>query len=193
MHDTLAPIDPLTLTEVNNPPYNVFRNHCTGTNNNTESVMLEAVRAAHPDLHITPVAEKHCSILGWAEAGHATATLLRNGNHFVARRRYIEPENRIEDSDDICLCPEAYDTKQGIVAGHAHSRKARSLRPSCSGSLDVLSTASSACFTSDPTLNIPFLQHPISHPAFHSISYTVHAIIVFFVIHCFVSLYCNLI
>lgn len=57
------------------------------------------MRAAHLDLDTNPVAEKHCNLFGWVEAGHASAKLLRNANHFVARCRYIYLENRIVDND----------------------------------------------------------------------------------------------
>ena len=58
-------------------PYFTFRDHSTGTNNNTEVVVLEAIRSAHPDLHITPVLERECDLIGWAKDGHASVTLQR--------------------------------------------------------------------------------------------------------------------
>ena len=57
--------------------------------------MLDIIRSAHPDLHITPVSDKECDFFRWAEAGHATLTLKREDNQFVSRRKYHAPESRV--------------------------------------------------------------------------------------------------
>ena len=76
-------------------PYYGFNSHCTGTNNNTEVVILNIIRTAHPNLHVTPVSEKECDFIRWAKAGHAALTLKRQDNQFTSRRRYDKPESRV--------------------------------------------------------------------------------------------------
>lgn len=76
-------------------PYYAFKNHSTGINNNTEVVILNIIRSAHPNLHITPVSEKECDFNRWAEAGHAALTLKRQDNQFISWRRYNAPESRV--------------------------------------------------------------------------------------------------
>lgn len=81
---------------LNKDPFFLFKEHSAGTNNNTEVVLLEAIRSTRPFVHITPVSATECDIRGWATAGHASIILLRQENHFVARRRYHAPESRLE-------------------------------------------------------------------------------------------------
>ena len=57
--------------------------------------MLDIIRSAHPDSHITPVSGKECDFVRWAAAGHAVLTLKRQDNQFVSRRKYDAPESRV--------------------------------------------------------------------------------------------------
>lgn len=77
-------------------PYTAFKDHSTGKNNNTEVVVLEAVRAAHPESQVIPVYAGSCDFLGWTAAGHAHMELVKNGTNFVTRRRYIASKSRLD-------------------------------------------------------------------------------------------------
>ena len=76
-------------------PFRLFQDHSTGKNNNTELVVLEAIRSAHPDQDVTPVPSKQFDIIGWANSGHAKLDLIRENNDFYARRLFDVPENRL--------------------------------------------------------------------------------------------------
>jgi hypothetical protein len=78
-------------------PYHAFKVHSTGTNNNTEAVILDIIRSAYPNHEITPVLGKECDFFRWAEAGHATLTVKRQGRQFISRRQYHIPESRLGD------------------------------------------------------------------------------------------------
>lgn len=82
-------------------PYQMFRDHGTAGNPNTESLLLEAFLTAYPHLHITPVKGSDFDILGWAKAGNANVSLIRDNNRFIVRRGYEAAENRLEDNDGV--------------------------------------------------------------------------------------------
>jgi transitional endoplasmic reticulum ATPase len=52
-----------------------FQDHCDAHQVNTQLVIFELLRSRHPDFHVTCTWSIKCDLLGYAAAGHATATL----------------------------------------------------------------------------------------------------------------------
>lgn len=67
--------------------FSQFQDHFTGQRTNTELTCLELLRSFHPDLHVTCTAFGRCDLLGFAKAGHATAT-LDSGELYDATRSF---------------------------------------------------------------------------------------------------------
>ncbi|UJO24658.1 uncharacterized protein CLAFUR5_13631 [Fulvia fulva] len=66
---------------------------------NTELNIVEAIRSIYPDKHVTPVHKGFANLTEFAQAGHATATLRRDGNEYLHNRQYIPPASRMESGD----------------------------------------------------------------------------------------------
>jgi hypothetical protein len=78
-------------------PYTLFIDHCTGKNNESQLVVMEAIRATHPDMHVTTFNENDFDIFGWAKSQKAQVTLLPYGNHHLIQRQYEVSEHQLCD------------------------------------------------------------------------------------------------
>ncbi|KAF8847447.1 P-loop containing nucleoside triphosphate hydrolase protein [Acephala macrosclerotiorum] len=74
-----------------------YQQHFRGTRTSTELAMLELLRKAHPEYHVTCCATHKFDLLGFANAGHATATLEKGENDewYDAIRSYRSPGPRM--------------------------------------------------------------------------------------------------
>ena len=83
----------MMAVNINRGPCLQFKEHSTGTNNNTELVIPTSLRASYPDQNITPVSADDFDFTGWANSGQADIVLLREDDNFFARRVYHIPES----------------------------------------------------------------------------------------------------
>ncbi|CAK4033044.1 hypothetical protein DOTSEDRAFT_72104 [Lecanosticta acicola] len=74
--------------------YGRFKSHFSANRGDTEVNMFEAVRSLHPDKHVTEIPVFQADLMEFAEAGKATARLIRNGEEFLAYRGYTAPTGR---------------------------------------------------------------------------------------------------
>ncbi|EME44520.1 hypothetical protein DOTSEDRAFT_72104 [Dothistroma septosporum NZE10] len=66
---------------------------------NTELNILEAIRSVYPDKHVTPLIKGYADLVAFAKAGHATATLRRDGNEYLNNRFYVPAPSRMSSHD----------------------------------------------------------------------------------------------
>lgn len=71
-----------------------YKEHFNAHRVSTELVILELLRKSHPDCHVTCTMPSKCDLLGFAAAGHATATIDRD-EPYEAVRLYKEPGPRL--------------------------------------------------------------------------------------------------
>jgi len=86
-------------TSMRIPFFTAWKDHCSGKRTNTELTVLETFREIHSDKHITVVSPQSCDFLGYAQAGHAHAQLITDGDSFVSQRTYKAPASRLESGD----------------------------------------------------------------------------------------------
>lgn len=74
-----------------------YKEHFQGTRTSTELAMLELLRKSHPEYHVTCCATHKCDLIGFANAGHATAVLEQGENDewYDAIRSYKSPGPRM--------------------------------------------------------------------------------------------------
>jgi transitional endoplasmic reticulum ATPase len=77
-----------------------FKEHCNGHRVETQLVVLELLRSRHPDFHVTCTWPSKCDLLGYAAAGHATATLDCDDS-LDSLRYYSEPGPRLEKNPGV--------------------------------------------------------------------------------------------
>lgn len=65
-----------------------FRQHANGTRIETKSNVLNIIRNAYPDYHVTEVDERDCSLFEFAAAGKATVTLDSDEETFDMTRNW---------------------------------------------------------------------------------------------------------
>ena len=61
----------------------------------TDAVIIEALRAEYPELHVVTVSTSNCNISGWAAAGHAEITSIAKEKDQLITRYYEPPLTRI--------------------------------------------------------------------------------------------------
>ena len=83
--------------ELTTHPYTLFKDHCTGKNNESQLVVMEAIRATHPDMHVTTFYQNDFDLFGWAKSQKAQVTLLPCGNHHLIQRQYEVSEHQLCD------------------------------------------------------------------------------------------------
>jgi len=91
----------MSNSESRQEAYASWRQHNNGPQKNTEFSTYALLRDAYPAYHVTETSLESCDLIGYAEAGHATATHEDCPlNH--ATRQYSAPESRLEqDSGKI--------------------------------------------------------------------------------------------
>jgi transitional endoplasmic reticulum ATPase len=74
-----------------------YKQHFQGTRTSTELTILELLRKFHPEYHVTCCATHKCDLIGFADAGHATAVLEqgKNDEWYDAVRSYKSPGPRM--------------------------------------------------------------------------------------------------
>lgn len=83
-----------TVSTAHQDVFQDFKNHCGGHRVETQFFILELLRSRYPDLHVTCTWPSRCDLLGYAGAGHATATLDCGGS-IDSLRYYSEPGPRL--------------------------------------------------------------------------------------------------
>jgi transitional endoplasmic reticulum ATPase len=68
--------------------FDAWKEHCDLPRLETDLVLLEILRDTHPQYHITQTSSYACDLLGFAKAGHATATIDDNDTRYNASRYY---------------------------------------------------------------------------------------------------------
>lgn len=76
--------------------YAKFNEHCDGSRVNTDLRVIEAIRAVHPNCHVTTISATTCDLSGYAAAGHAALNLDTANDRYIARRNYKAPRSRLE-------------------------------------------------------------------------------------------------
>jgi len=74
--------------------------HSDRSREDSELVAFQSLRNAHPEYHVTRTAPSKCDLLGYARAGHATAT-RDDDELFDALRAYQEPGSRMEKKPGV--------------------------------------------------------------------------------------------
>jgi transitional endoplasmic reticulum ATPase len=83
--------------------FSSFKDHCSGSRISTRLAVLESLRDAHPECHITCVDRSEYDFLGYATKGHAQAELLalsdtHNRELIDAKRNYKRPSRLVESA-----------------------------------------------------------------------------------------------
>lgn len=78
-----------------NPTSQKFFDHSSADRVNTDVVVVGAIRAEYPELHLTVVPRAGCDILGYAQAGHAGVSPLGNVKDRLSWRMYVPPASRL--------------------------------------------------------------------------------------------------
>lgn len=79
--------------------YETFKANFTRPHEYGELLAHDAIRRLFPNKHITPVFDYDAKLFAYADAGHATASLVREGDDFLALRDYTPPALRLEGGD----------------------------------------------------------------------------------------------
>ena len=79
--------------------YNIFKTNFTHSHEYGELLAHDAISKLYPDKHITPVLDRHANLFKFADAGHAKAELVRDGDDFLTLREYAPPATRMEGGD----------------------------------------------------------------------------------------------
>lgn len=81
-------------------PYRVFEAHSSGKATNTGLVVLEAIRARHPDKHVTPFSEKDFDVLRWAAARGVHVASLHDEDQSFVKREYRLAPSRLDGTEE---------------------------------------------------------------------------------------------
>ncbi|KAF2206216.1 hypothetical protein CERZMDRAFT_53649 [Cercospora zeae-maydis SCOH1-5] len=79
--------------------YEAFKARFTCPHEYGELLAHDAVRALYPGKHITAVSDNDAKLFAYANAGHATASLVQDASDFLALRDYTAPALRLEGGD----------------------------------------------------------------------------------------------
>jgi hypothetical protein len=77
-----------------------FKDHFSGKKKSTELTVVEILRKSHPDFSVTTTTPSTCDLLGFADAGLATAK-MQSGDAFDLSRSYVAPRPRIENKTGV--------------------------------------------------------------------------------------------
>jgi transitional endoplasmic reticulum ATPase len=91
--------------------YDGFKDHCNGSRRSTRLQLIEALRKAYPNHHVTCVKRDEYDFIGFAEEGHATAALLPetdNGRECLDATRTFEKPSRLVQDTAGTLSNEVY-------------------------------------------------------------------------------------
>lgn len=90
--------DPFTVItatpEASNNVYGDYERHSSAKRNSTTLVLSAAIRAHHPDLTLTVVPTGGCSLIRFAQAGHAQARLDTSHHGYSFLRSYYGPPDQ---------------------------------------------------------------------------------------------------
>ncbi|KAK4508659.1 hypothetical protein PRZ48_002398 [Zasmidium cellare] len=74
-----------------------FRKHCSAPRTQTDLQLLETIREAHSNKHLTVIASQTCDLLAYAAAGYAQVEFSAAGDKFHRVRTYHAPSNRLDE------------------------------------------------------------------------------------------------
>lgn len=69
--------------------------HSSAKRVNTDAIVIEAIRAEYPQLHLTVVPRYGCDLLSWSAAGHAGLAPIDKEEDQLRWRSYIPPATRL--------------------------------------------------------------------------------------------------
>ncbi len=73
-----------------------FFEHSNATRVNTDAVIVDAIRAEHPQQQLICVPKQNCDLLGYAAAGHALSTAIGSGVYRHEWVTYDPPDRKID-------------------------------------------------------------------------------------------------
>lgn len=78
--------------------YSRFVEHSSADRISTDLTVLDLIRQAYPGHVIKQISTKTCDVIGFAEAGYASAQLHTEGDDYVALTMYDPPKRRLDSS-----------------------------------------------------------------------------------------------
>lgn len=81
--------------------YEDVKQHTSQPRINSELVILDSIRAAHPDDHVVMTNKDSCDLLGFAKFGHAKAQLRTENRDFEVLRKYKTSGKRIDNKAEL--------------------------------------------------------------------------------------------
>lgn len=72
-----------------------YSKHSTAKRVNTDVVVVEAIRAEYPQLHLSVIAQYNCNIVAWAASGKAGLAPIDNEKDRFRERFYAPPATRL--------------------------------------------------------------------------------------------------
>ncbi|CAK4031682.1 P-loop containing nucleoside triphosphate hydrolase [Lecanosticta acicola] len=89
------PERPAAPSKPHNEVARTYFDHSSANRINTDVVLVRALRAEYPDLHLTVVPQASCNILSYASAGHAAVAPIDSAKDRLSWRSYIPPASRL--------------------------------------------------------------------------------------------------
>ena len=78
-----------------NGPSREYFKHSSAKRVNTDAVVVDAIRAEYPQLHLTVIERYSVDLLSWASAGHAELTAIDKEQDQLRWRNYLPPANKL--------------------------------------------------------------------------------------------------
>lgn len=91
--------------------FDKFKDHCNGSRRSTRLQLIESLREAYPNHHVTCVKRDDYDFVGFAQEGHATAELLPQtdtGRECLDASRTFEKPSRLVDNASGTLSNDVY-------------------------------------------------------------------------------------
>lgn len=81
-----------------NQTANAYYEHSTAPRVNTDAVIVEALRAEYPQLHLSVAPVYSCDVIGYASAGHAGVAPIAAEKDRLSWKSYLPPASRLNGS-----------------------------------------------------------------------------------------------
>lgn len=78
--------------------FKIYKNHFNAHRHDTDVILLNGLRALHPDHHVTTISPTFCDLLAYSEAGNAKAELDVSSDAYQAQRIYRATSGRSDES-----------------------------------------------------------------------------------------------
>ena len=94
-------VPPARQSSSDNSVSREYFKHSTAKRVNTDAVIVDAIRAEYPNLHLTVIESYSCNLLCWSAAGNASLTPIDKEKDQLRWQRYIPPGTRLGGSEGI--------------------------------------------------------------------------------------------